>query len=72
MAKMTTEIEGVFAHEMAHVYHAHGLQRVYQASLVPAAIAFITGDASQVGHFATILPGVLLQSAYSRIRTTGR
>jgi Zn-dependent protease with chaperone function len=60
------EIMGVFAHEMAHVAHAHVLQRVYQASLVPAAIAFITGDASQVGHFATILPGVLLQSAYSR------
>jgi len=31
---------------------AHGLQRIYQASLVPAALAFITGDASQVGHVA--------------------
>lgn len=60
------EIEGVFAHEMAHVNRAHGLQRVYQASLVPAAIAFITGDVSQVSHAAAILPGVLLQSAYSR------
>jgi len=60
------EIEGVFAHEMSHVDHAHGLQRIYQASLVPAAIAFVTGDASQLGHFAAILPGILLQSAYSR------
>jgi Zn-dependent protease with chaperone function len=66
MFKSDDEIEGVFAHEMAHVNRAHVLQRVYQASLVPAAIAFITGDATQVGHFATILPGVLLQSAYSR------
>lgn len=64
--KRDEEIEGVFAHEMSHVDRAHGLQGIYQASLVPAAIAFITGDASQLGHFAAILPGVLLQSAYSR------
>jgi Zn-dependent protease with chaperone function len=66
LVKKDEEIEGVFAHEMSHVDHAHGLQRIYQASLVPAAIAFITGDASQVGHSAAILPGILLQSAYSR------
>lgn len=66
LAQNDEELEGVIAHEMAHVDRAHGLQRIYQASLVPAAIAFITGDASQVGHIATILPGVLLQSAYSR------
>jgi Zn-dependent protease with chaperone function len=64
--KSDEEIQGIFAHEMSHVDHAHGLQRIYQASLVPAAIAFISGDASQLGHFATILPGILLQSAYSR------
>jgi Zn-dependent protease with chaperone function len=66
MIRSDDEIEGVFAHEMSHVNRAHVLQRVYQASLVPAAIAFITGDATQVGHFAAVLPGVLLQSAYSR------
>ena len=60
------ELQGVFAHEAAHADRAHGLQSVYQASLVPAAVAFITGDVSQVGQIATILPGVLLQSAYSR------
>lgn len=60
------ELDGVFAHEMSHVNRAHGLQSVYQASLVPAAIAFVTGDATQVGHVAAILPGLLLQSAYSR------
>jgi len=66
LARSDAELEGVIAHEMSHVDRAHGLQRVYQASLVPAAIAFITGDASQVGHIATILPGVLLQASYSR------
>jgi Zn-dependent protease with chaperone function len=66
MIKSNDEIEGVFAHEMSHVAHAHGLQRVYEASLVPATIAVVTGDVSQVSQFAVILPGILMQSAYSR------
>jgi Zn-dependent protease with chaperone function len=66
MVRSDAEIDGVFAHEMAHVDRVHVLQRVYQTSLVPAAIAFVTGDATQVSHFASILPGILLQSAYSR------
>jgi Zn-dependent protease with chaperone function len=66
LAGNDTEIQGVFAHEMSHVNRAHVLQRIYQASLIPAAIAFITGDATQVGHLATLLPGVLLQASYSR------
>lgn len=66
MAKNDAEIDGVLAHEMAHVNHAHSLRSVYQASLVPTAIAFITGDASQFAQMAVILPAILLQSAYSR------
>jgi Zn-dependent protease with chaperone function len=66
LAQNDAEIDGVLAHEMAHVNHADGLQSVYQASLVPAAIAFITGDASQIAQMAAILPGVLLESSYSR------
>jgi len=66
LIKKDEEIEGVFAHEMSHVDRAHSLQRIYQASLVPAAIAFVTGDASQIGQLAAVLPGILLQSAYSR------
>ena len=66
MVKNDEEIEGVFAHEMSHVDHAHGLQRVYEAALIPAAIAVVTGDLSQVSQLSVILPGVLVQSAYSR------
>jgi Zn-dependent protease with chaperone function len=66
MIRNKDEIQGVFAHEMAHINRAHVLQQVYQAALVPAAIAFISGDASQASHFAAILPGMLLQSSYSR------
>ncbi|MGH6871556.1 MAG: M48 family metallopeptidase [Rhizomicrobium sp.] len=64
--KSDAELEGVLAHEVSHAIHRHGLQRIYQASLVPAAIAVATGDASQMGHLTTLVPGVLLQSAYSR------
>ena len=66
MVKNDDEIEGVFAHEIAHVDRAHGLQRVYEASLVPAAIAVVTGDLSQVSQMSVILPAILAQSAYSR------
>ncbi len=66
MAKSDAELDGVLAHEMAHVNHAHGLRSVYQASLIPAAIAFITGDASQFAQMTVILPAILVQSAYSR------
>jgi Zn-dependent protease with chaperone function len=60
------EIEGVFAHEMSHVNHAHGLQRVYQATLIPAALALLTGDPTQFSQIATVLPGILVESSYSR------
>ncbi|HEY4944264.1 MAG TPA: M48 family metallopeptidase [Rhizomicrobium sp.] len=66
LIKNDAEIEGVFAHEMSHVDHAHGLQRVYEASLIPAALAIFTGDISQISQMAAILPGVIAQSAYSR------
>ncbi|HEY0104511.1 MAG TPA: M48 family metallopeptidase [Rhizomicrobium sp.] len=64
--KADAEIEGVFAHEMSHVDHAHQLQRVYEATLVPAGLAVFTGDMSQVSQIGAILPGIILQSAYSR------
>src|SRR5262249_5372781 len=66
LVKNDEEIEGVFAHEMAHVDHAHGLQRMYQASLLPAALALLTGDPSQFSQVATVLPGILIESSYSR------
>ena len=66
MVKSDDELEGVFGHEIAHADRRHALQSVYQASLVPAAIALMTGDVTQAGQMATILPGILLQSAYSR------
>jgi Zn-dependent protease with chaperone function len=66
LVKDDAEIEGVFAHEMSHVDHAHGLQRIYAASLFPAILALVTGDVSNVSQMAAVLPGIIAQSAYSR------
>lgn len=66
LVKDDDEIQGVFAHEMSHVDHAHGLQRIYAASLFPAVLALVTGDVSNVSQMAAILPGIIAQSAYSR------
>ena len=60
------EVIAVLAHEAAHIDRRHGLQAVYQAALVPAAIVLITGDPTQIAQMAAILPGILVQSAYSR------
>lgn len=59
-------IEGVFGHEISHVDRRHGMQQVYQAAIVPAALAMVTGDISQVTHAGAILPGILIESSYSR------
>ncbi|MEI9888734.1 MAG: M48 family metallopeptidase [Rhizomicrobium sp.] len=66
LIKNDAEIEGVFGHEMSHVDHAHGLQLVYEAALLPAALAIFTGDVSQVSQMAALLPTIILQSSYSR------
>jgi Zn-dependent protease with chaperone function len=60
------EVVGVFAHETAHVDRRHSLQSVYRAAIVPAAIALVTGDPTQIAQMATILPGILVQAAYTR------
>jgi Zn-dependent protease with chaperone function len=66
MIQRDDELEGVFGHEIAHADRRHVLQMMYEASLIPAAIALITGDASQFGQIATMLPTILVQSSYSR------
>jgi Zn-dependent protease with chaperone function len=66
LAMRDDELEGVFGHEIAHADRRHVLQLLYEGSLLPAAIALITGDASQFGQIAAVLPTILIQSSYSR------
>jgi Zn-dependent protease with chaperone function len=66
LARQDDELEGVFGHEIAHADRRHALQMLYETSLIPATIALITGDASQFGQMAAILPSLLIQASYSR------
>jgi len=66
LVKSDDELTGVFAHEMGHVVYAHGLQRIYQASVIPAFIIVVTGDVSQVSQLAVLLPTLLIETSYSR------
>jgi len=66
LVKRNDELEGVFGHELAHANRRHSLQMVYEDSLIPVAIALITGDASQFTQIASVLPAMLIQSSYSR------
>jgi Zn-dependent protease with chaperone function len=67
LVRRDDELEGVFGHEMAHADRRHALRMVYADSFLPAAIALITGDASQFGQIATVLPTLLIESSYSRV-----
>lgn len=66
LSRNDEEIEGVFGHEMSHVDRLHQLQEVYQAAMIPAALAVITGDISQVSQLAAVLPGVVVESRHQR------
>lgn len=54
---------GVLAHEAGHVTQRHGLQQVFQASVVGALAAYLFGDISSV--LATV-PAAMVSMRYSR------
>lgn len=66
LSRSDDELEGVFGHEIAHADRRHALKLLYEDSLVPAAIALMTGDASQFGQVAAALPAILIQTSFSR------
>lgn len=60
------ETAAVLAHELGHVHHRHGLQRVLQSSITALAAAAIYGDVASLTTVVVSVPTVLVQSAYSR------
>ncbi|MDR2212923.1 MAG: M48 family metallopeptidase [Pseudomonadales bacterium] len=66
LAQTDDELEGVLGHEASHVIRAHGLQSAYQASIIPVLVAFVSGDVASIGQSAVLLPGIVLQSNYSK------
>lgn len=57
------ELLAVVAHEIGHVAHRHGMQRLIQGTAVSLVMAAWFGDVSSA---AAVLAGQLLQAGYSR------
>ena len=59
------EVAAVLAHELGHLRHRHGAQRILQASITGLLTAAIFGDISG-GTLAATVPTTFLFSGYSR------
>lgn len=66
LAERDEELVAVLAHEIGHVVHRHGLERVVQNSLVAWIMVLVTGDLSALGDGSGVGPLVLVNMAYSR------
>ena len=65
LSRHEDELIGVLAHELGHIHHRHGLEKVYRAAAVSALLyLFIGGDGGIIGLAG--LGSQLLTSAYSR------
>ncbi|WP_415238452.1 M48 family metallopeptidase [Seleniivibrio woodruffii] len=63
LAKNDNELASVFAHELGHIIHRHGLRTLLQNSVISAAAVFVTGDISSL---TVGIPSFLMQAKYSR------
>jgi Zn-dependent protease with chaperone function len=66
MAQSPQEIEGVLAHEMAHVQKRHSVRHALQHTGVFLLISALVGDIGSISSLATTLPAILVESGYSR------
>ena len=66
MAENDEELITVLAHEMGHVVHRHGMQRIVQTSLSAWIMVLMTGDLSAVSDASVGLPAIMMNLAYSR------
>lgn len=66
LADNQEEIDSVLLHEIGHVVHRHGLQRVLHSSFLTLVIIMISGDVTAVNNLLVAIPAFLLESHYSR------
>jgi Zn-dependent protease with chaperone function len=68
MVRLATddEIAAVIAHEIGHIHHRHGMQRILSSSAALLLISLVTGDLSALTATAATLPLTLVQLGYSR------
>lgn len=61
-----SQIHAVLAHELGHVEHKHGMRMAFQKAGYALTITFFLGDVSSVLSIGAALPGVLVETGYSR------
>ncbi|RIH81979.1 Beta-barrel assembly-enhancing protease [Meiothermus luteus] len=66
LAQDNREIEGVLAHEVAHILHRHSLRQLYQGAGLYVLVALALGDVASATSLAVGLPLLLIQYGYSR------
>lgn len=66
LSQHPNEILAIFAHEIGHVVHRHGMRMMVQDSLLFFLLTLLVGDASAVAELFLALPIVLTETAYSR------
>jgi len=66
LARHDDELLAVFAHEIGHVEHRHGMRSVVQNSLLAFLLLMMTGDTSATAEIFLALPIILTELAYSR------
>ena len=60
------EVVGVIAHEIGHIAHDHGIQRMYRTAAVSVLISLVTGDLAG-GILVAGLGKRMLYTGYSRV-----
>lgn len=66
LSQHPNEILAIFAHEVGHVAHRHGMRMIIQDSLLFFLLTLLVGDVSAVAELFLALPIVLTETAYSR------
>lgn len=66
LSKNQDEIDSVLLHEIGHIEHRHTLEMVVQSTLVTAAVALFTGDASGAADMGIGLGSLLVSTNYAR------
>lgn len=64
-ARSRDEIVGVLAHELGHLHYRHGVEKLYRAAALSAALYLLIGGDGGLGGLASLGAGVVT-SAYSR------
>ncbi len=60
------EAAGIFAHEICHVEHHHGVRSVIQNTGIFLLLAILAGDVASITSVSASLPTIFIEAGYSR------